>query len=251
MPNIVKQMSYNKHLTSQDKEFQYGRSTIEYQLTFEDRKNLAITVRPDKSVIVKAPTKSKYEEIQRKLRKRGQWILKQINYFDKFHPIQPEREYISGETHYYLGRQYRLRIKKGNEDSVKLIGKFFILTTKKPENSEHIKLLMRQWYADHIKMILERRVREYADRILGSGFGTIEITYKYLKKRWGYWNPNGSLTFNIELIKTPLPCVDYVIAHELCHLAHPNHDKSFYRLMGRIIPDWLKRKEKIELFGVK
>jgi predicted metal-dependent hydrolase len=208
-------------------------------------------VRPDKSVVVKAPTKSKHEEIQIKLRKRGQWILKQINYFDKFHPIQPEREYVSGETHYYLGRQYRLRIEIGNEDTVKLIGKYFIVTTKKPENSEHTKLLMRHWYADHAKLISETRVMRYIDRILGSGFGTIEISYKYLKRRWGYLNPNGSLTFNIELIKTPLLCVDYVLVHELCHIVHPNHDKVFYRLMGRIMPDWRKRKEKLELFGVK
>jgi len=244
-------MSTNKYLTSQQKEFQYGRSTIAYQLTFEDRKNLAITVRPDKSVVVKAPTKSKYEEIQRKLLKRGQWILKQINYFDKFHPIQPEREYVIGETHYYLGRQYRLRKIKGNEESVKLIGKYFNVTTRKHYDSAHTRFLMRHWYADHAKLISETRVRRYIDRILGSGFGTIEISYKYLKRRWGYLNPNGSLTFNIELIKTPLPCVDYVLVHELCHIVHPNHDKVFYRLMGSIMPDWRERKEKLELFGVK
>jgi len=249
--NIVEQMTNNTILKSQLNEIQYGRSAIEYQLIYEDRKNLAITVRPDKSVIVKAPEKSNFEEIQKKLQKRGQWILKQINYFDKFHPIQLERQYISGESHYYLGRHYRLRIRKGKEESVKLIGKFFIAKTFKPKDRAQIKLLMMKWYADHAQIILDTRVSEYADRIFGSGFGSIGITYKYLKKRWGYLSPNGSLTFNIELIKTPLPCVDYVIVHELCHLVHPNHDKSFYRLISSIMPDWRKRKEKLELFGVK
>ena len=241
----------NNDQPAQQKEFQYGRSTIEYQLIHEDRQNLAITVNPDKSVVVKAPTKSELEDIESKLQKRGQWILKQINYFDKFHPLQPEREYVSGETHYYLGRQYRLRIRKGKAETVKLIGKFFIARTLQPENREHIKLLMMQWYADHAKMVLDRRVKDYADRILGTDLGEIEITYKYLKSRWGYWAPDGSLTFNVELIKTPIPCVDYVIAHELCHLVHPNHDKAFYRQLGDMISDWQERKEKLELFGVK
>lgn len=244
-------MSNNNYLTSQYREFQYGRSTIEYQLKFEDRKNLAITVRPDKSVVVKAPLQSDLEEIQAKLLSRGKWIIKQIDYFDKFHPIQPEREYVSGETHFYLGRQYRLRIRKGKEETIKLIGKFFIVKTLRSDDRDHIKLLMMQWYADHTQILLDRRVRDYSKRILGSDFGYIKITYKYLRSRWGYCNANGALTFNIELVKTPLPCVDYVIAHELCHLVHPNHDKSFYSLMGSIMPDWIKRKEKLELFGVR
>lgn len=235
----------------QQRDIKYGRSTIEYNLMFEDRNNLAITVKPDKSVIVKAPMESELEDIQERLLNRGKWILKQINYFDKFHPIQPEREYISGETHYYLGRQYRLRIRKGKEENVKLVGKFFIAKTHKTGDRKHIRFLMMQWYADHTKLILDKRVRDYSDRIIGPNFKKIEITYKYLKSRWGYWNPSGSLTFNIELIKTPLPCVDYVISHELCHLISPNHDKAFYRLMRSVLPDWLKRKEKLELFGVK
>jgi len=110
---------------------------------------------------------------------------------------------------------------------------------------------MMQWYADHAQMILERRMSDYADRILGLGYGCIDIKYKYLKNRWGYWNPDGSLTFNIELIKTPIACVDYVIIHELCHFTHPNHDKAFYKLMRNIIPDWSERKEKLERFGVR
>ena len=244
-------MSNNNTITSQQKEFIYGRSTIEYELLYEDRQNLSITVRPDKSVVVKAPNKSKLEEIQNKLQNKGQWIQKQINYFDKFHPIQPERQYVSGETHYYLGRQYRLRIRKGKEESVKLVGRFFIVNTLSPDDPDHLKLLMMQWYADHTKMLLDRRASLFAEKILGRDFESIQIKYKYMKHRWGSCDPRSSITFNIELVKTPIQCIDYVIVHELCHLIHSNHDKAFYRLMQKSIPDWRKRKEKLELFGVK
>jgi len=231
--------------------FQYGYSTIEYQLIVEERKNLSITVQPNKTVVVKAPVGSGFEAIEARLVNKGKWILKQINYFDKFHPLQPESEYISGETHYYLGRQYRLRIRKGSDETVKLIGKFFIAKTSDTQNRDHIQLLMRQWYADHAQLLLDTRVRIYVEKILGSDHPTVETHYKYLKRRWGSCDPGGTITFNIELVKTPIQCIDYVIVHELCHLMHPNHDKAFYRLMKSILPDWETRKEKLELFGVR
>lgn len=212
---------------------------------------MVITVRPDKSVLVKAPLKSKFDEVEKKVQMRGHWVLKQINYFDKFHPIQPERQYVGGETHYYLGRQYRLRIRKKKDESIKLVGKFFIANTLKLNDREHIKFLMMEWYADHASMLLDYKASLYAKKILGADYGRVEIKYKYLKRRWGSYDPKNAITFNIELIKTPIQCIDYVIIHELCHLVHPNHDKAFYRLMQNIIPDWRNRKEKLELFGMK
>lgn len=235
----------------QHQEIKFGRSIIEYNLIFDDRKNLAITVKPDKSVIVKAPINSELAEIQDKLRLRGRWILKQINYFDKFHPLQPEREYVSGETHYYLGRQYRLRIFKGKEEEVKLKGKFFIARTLKTDDLEHIKSLMMHWYVTHAQVLIDQRIKKYSDIVLGKGFGEIKVRYVYLKSRWGSWEKNNQVTFNIELVKTPMQCIDYVIVHELCHLVHPNHDKAFYRIMRNVLPDWKETKTQLELFGMK
>ena len=249
--SFEKQMLIDPVDMVEKKQVKYGQFQLEYELIFEDRKNLAITVQPDKSIIVKAPEKSSIEEIQAKIQKRGKWILKQINYFDQFHPIQPEREYVSGETHYYLGRQYRLRIRKTDEDSVKLLGKFFMVGTINPRDRGRVKLLMRQWYADHAKLILDRRSLSYAEKIIGPGFKEIATKYKYLKRRWGVYSPERVITFNIELIKAPMDCIDYVIVHELCHVLHPNHDKAFYLLMGSIFPDWQNRKKRLELFGAK
>lgn len=244
-------MSFSAQKLTTNLEFNYGRSTIEYHLIYEDRKNLAITVKPDKTVLVKAPVKSTLEEIQEKLHKRGQWILKQINYFDKFHPIQPEREYVSGETHYYLGRQYRLRILKGKEEEVKLKGKFFIAKTMKTDDTKHIKNLMENWYATHAQMLIDQRVKRYVERVLAEGYGELKTKYIYLKGKWGRCDLKDSITFNIELVKTPIDCIDYVIVHELIHLVNPYHDKYFYNMLFGILPDWKERKNKLELFGGK
>ncbi|TAK11980.1 MAG: M48 family peptidase [Anaerolineae bacterium] len=243
-------MPTDEQTQSSKQEFQYGRSIIEYELRYEARRNLAITVRPDKSVLVRAPLGSDITDIKTKLVKRGEWILKQINYFDKFHPIQPPRQYVSGETHYYLGRQYRLRIRKGSDESVRLSGKFFIVTTRNPEDSDQVKLLMLDWYAPHGQAIFDQRIRKMAPEILGVGYESLEIEYGLMKTRWGSCAPNRKIKVNIELIKSPLPCIDYVIIHELSHLLFPNHDKKFYRLLDKVLPDWRERKERLEQFGL-
>lgn len=227
----------------------YGQHKIEYQLFFEDRKNLSIIVLPSKEVIVKAPAKSELEDIEKKMQGKASWIFKQIRYFDKFHPLQPLREYISGETHYYLGRQYRLRVRKNANEVVKLAGKFFMAYTRQPENKDQVRLLMLQWYADHAKFYMDERVKFYFDKIPGLDLHSLQIQYKYLNKQWGLKNTDNSLTFNIELIKTPIQCIDYVIVHELCHLVHPNHDDRFHKLLMKVMPDWQERKKRLEFFG--
>ena len=128
---------------------------------------------------------------------------------------------------------------------------FFLAQTPEAENQEHIKLMMMQWYADHAKALLDRRVFLFLEKILGKGYETKEIQYRFMKRRWGSYSSKGTITFNIELVKTPIDCLDYVIVHELCHFVHPNHDKGFYRLLESIIPDWRIRKERLELFGVR
>src|SRR5687768_12497831 len=88
----------------------YGRETIHFTLKFSRRKTLAIDVNPDLSVLVTAPKAKDLDLIKSKVHKRASWILKQQDYFRAFLPPMPPRQYISGETHYYLGRQYRLKI---------------------------------------------------------------------------------------------------------------------------------------------
>jgi len=233
------------------KTFRYGKSRIDYRLIYADRTNLAITVTPEKDVVVKAPLGTHVEDIESRLLRRGKWIVQQINYFDRFHPIQPARQYASGETHYYLGRQYRLRLHKGLPESVKLIGKFFVARVKDPEMRIRLEGLMKSWYADHAAALIGRRAQSFARQILGAGHPSIDLNYRYLQKQWGFRRADRSLTFNVELVKTPIDCIDYVIAHEVCHLVHANHDRAFYRLLRKTLPDWEARKEKLERFGAK
>ena len=90
----------------------FGSKQIDFRLQYSNRKSLGITVTPDLKVLVKAPIDASLEKVKEKLKKKAAWIIRQQSFFLSFHPKTPARKFISGETHLYLGRQYRLKILK-------------------------------------------------------------------------------------------------------------------------------------------
>ena len=157
----------------------YSNLQIPVTVWFEERNRLRITVQPDKNIVAKAPLDHSIEEVQAKLKKRASWMIQQLEYFDQYHPIMPDRQYISGETYYYLGRQYRLKLISGSENDVKLIGKYFILTTNQPTNLKRKQQLLQDWYTRHAKVIIQNRVSLFISQFIDlAGFTVLG--------RWGF-----------------------------------------------------------------
>lgn len=127
---------------------QFGSKKIDFSLEYSDRKSLGITVTPELSVLVKAPIDTSIEKVKEKLRKKAPWIIRQQSFFLSFHPKTPARKFISGETHLYLGRQYRLQILIGKDESVKLKGKFIKVTAREKSRAKD---LLNDWYLQHAK----------------------------------------------------------------------------------------------------
>src|SRR6185436_11153631 len=116
------------------KSLQFGSKRIDYLVEFADRKSIGITVTPELNVLVRAPHHAPVQEIAVIMQRRATWILKQQDYFLTFHPKQPLKRFVGGETHLYLGKQYRLKVRKANAESVSLRGQFFEVTSRKPSN---------------------------------------------------------------------------------------------------------------------
>ncbi len=227
-------------------EISFGRRRFQAEIIWNDRKRLAITVHPDLRITAKAPAGYELEVIRRRLEKRASWIARQLDFFKQFQPLPTERKFVSGETHYYLGRQYRLRIRPGEIERGRLLGRFFEVELTDPNQREKAKALMLDWYSVHAGNLLERRFARYLPAFMNMGAAKPEVRYRRMKKRWGSCSGNGAIMLNPELVKAPIHCIDYVIIHELCHLLYPHHDRKFYHLLGRILPDWEKRKERLE-----
>jgi len=226
----------------------YGTEDIEFKVSFSDRKTLAISVFPDASVEVVAPQEAEIEKIKQKVLKRGYWILEQKRFFLSLQPYEAKKEYVSGETHFYIGRRYRLKITEGDTLSVKLRGKFIRVVTTDKEKTSKIKQQLQDWYKKQAKRRFNERLKLNYEKIKVEGIPFPKLTIRVLHKRWGSCTEQG-ITLNLHLIKAPVYCIDYVIMHELCHLKVPNHSPAFYKLKEKYMVDWKDRKKVLE--GVK
>jgi predicted metal-dependent hydrolase len=227
--------------------FHYGKRSIGYNLFFSHRKTLEIAVHPDRSLIIKAPLGADIPSIEKKLRKRAGWIVKQLNYFRQFNPKTPERRYVSGETHLYLGRRYRLKISHGSTDGVKLTHGFFQVVCGQEYGREAVKKLMDKWYFEKAGVQFHRSFDRCWSLFVSLDVPKPILLIKPMKKRWGGLSGKGAVTLNTELVKAPRECIDYVVTHELCHLKCHDHSREFYTFLETVLPDWKKIKHKLEL----
>jgi predicted metal-dependent hydrolase len=222
---------------------QFGSREIAFELEFQKRKSLRITVHPDRLVTVKAPVDASIDKVKEKIRKRAPWILKQQSFFLSFEPKTPPRRYISGETHLYLGRQYRLKIIPSEEEKVKMMRGYIEVHTNEKSRA---KPLLRDWYRSHAEAKFHEYAQPWIVRFKKYGVEPSSVVLKWMEKRWGSCTPKDKIILNTELIKAPKGCIEYVIVHELCHLAHHNHGKAFFELQTKEMPDWEKWKERLE-----
>jgi len=222
----------------------FGTEKINFHLAYSKRKTLGITVTPDLDVMVNAPSNTSHEKIIEKVKKKAPWIIKQQRFFLSFHPKTPIRRYVAGETHLYLGRQYRLKITIAKTKSVKLRGKFIEVTT--PDKSK-VEYLVNAWYLQNANKKLYGIALPLIDNFKKYKVEPSSIVLRHMRRRWGSCTPKGKITLNPELIKAPKGCIEYVIIHELSHLVYHDHTQKFLDLQTREMPDWQKWKRKLEL----
>ena len=236
----------NNTMTVKFHKIKYGSQIIPFELEHRKRRTLEISVYPDLSIKVKAPLDRTIEEVRDKIRKRALWILEQRYFFSLYLPKQPEKTYFSGEAHYYLGKQYRLKISKSNIEEVVLKRGMFLVYTKDRKKQSHIKTLLEKWYLAHAREQFEKRISLCVKKASNYGIEVPELQIRKMSKRWGSCSKRGRITLNIHLVKAPSHCIDYVIMHELCHVKFFNHGKNFYNLLNKVMPDWQRRKKRLE-----
>ncbi|MDP1548010.1 MAG: SprT family zinc-dependent metalloprotease [Anaerolineales bacterium] len=225
----------------------FGKVSFSYDILHVPRTTMEIAVHPNKMVMVKAPLGSSQEEIEGRLRKRARWVLRQIEYFQQFEPRTTARRYVSGETHLYLGRQYRLKIIKSDANQIKLKRGWILIEVEEDKSPDLVKAQLELWYRskawEHFLTSLERCMHDFARM----GYNTPGLQVRKMRTRWGSLSRNGKLTLNLSLVQAPRECIEYVITHELCHLKYGDHRPAFYKLLEKFMPDWGKRKRKLEL----
>lgn len=223
----------------------FGRDTIRYEVRFlASRRTLAIEVHPDSRVLVRAPIHCPETLIAERVQKRAGWISRQLAEFERYRPRTPARQYVSGETHLYLGRQYRLKLLQGESADVKLARGQLLVSLSGDPDPDGIKTLLHHWYLDRARAV-------FSDVLDASllRFKAVEpprLIVRTMRSRWGSLSRAGTMTLNVNLVRAPRPCIEYVVTHELCHLERRDHDARFFKLLGQVMPDWERRKHHLE-----
>lgn len=227
----------------------WGQTVIPYGYRYARRKTLAISVHPDLRVTVVAPEGTPLEGIRDKVRQRGNWIRQAWREYQLYLPHQPVRSYVNGETHRYLGRQYRLKSQQGDVESVKCLRGYLWVTTKEEPTPAQVKALLDGWYREHARAIFAERLEACCRLAAREGIAKPALRIQRLAKRWGSCADSGRIMLNLELIKAPKECIDYVITHELCHLKEKHHGPRFWRLLAKLMPDFEERRKRLNLYA--
>ncbi|MFA5747144.1 MAG: SprT family zinc-dependent metalloprotease [Candidatus Paceibacterota bacterium] len=228
--------------------FIFGSFQYEYDLVKQKRNTLSLTVTPDLKIILKCPVEASTERVEIFLRRKWFWLEKQLGFFKKYQRKLYEKEYFSGESFLYLGRQYRLLVKSSKEDKVALDrGKITIYTKRGVRDGDYNKKMLDSWYRIKMENVFAERIA-----LVASNFGYEQqpfLIIKKMDKRWGSFLKSNKIILNPKLICVSKDCIDYVITHELCHSKHENHDKKFFNLLEKKYPNWQKTKDKLEIIG--
>lgn len=232
----------------QQMSFYYGDESIIFERVQRAQATgrVLIKVHPDCRVVVSAPKEATHEAVLLAVKQRGRWIYEQLRNFRQQLEYVTVRQYISGESHYYLGKQYLLKVnvEPNQAQGVKLLrGKLEVSVRAK--DAIRVKELLTDWYKLRARDVFSRRL----DVLLEQALWVQErppIRILTMQTQWGSCSPNGRITLNPHLVKAPRDCIDYVLLHELCHIAEHNHSERFYRLLTQVMPDWEKTKQRLD-----
>ena len=222
-----------------------GQEDLRFAVTYSRRRTLQIVVNRDGSVRVKAPCDISERMVRAKVLMQAEWIRKKQDYFKKLGPKPPPSQYISGETHYYLGDPYTLRIVEARYNQVVLLGPVLQISINTTA-SEKARRLLAAWYAEQAATQFATIYARCWTAFVDLGYPRPIMRIKQMRSRWGSMSSSGKMSINLELIKMPTKCVEYVVMHELCHLRHPNHSKQFYAFLQQQMPDWAEREKKLK-----
>ncbi len=213
---------------------------IKYILDCKPRKNMYISIREGK-VVLKISPKTPISTAESFLREKSDWILKNLSASKSEHGIPENCK--DGSKISVAGRDYTVTAVKSDRYSPpKFSGDRLTVYVRDPSDNEFIRKQCQQATTQRAVEIIRERAELLVEK---TGLCPVKITVKSLTASWGRCSSTGNISINVNIAFYPIECIDYVIIHELCHLKHMNHSKSFWELVEKYCPDWKKIRSSI------
>ncbi|MGG3752409.1 SprT family zinc-dependent metalloprotease [Heyndrickxia coagulans] len=225
-------------------QIEYANKIIDFVVKRKKVKNVNLNIKPDMTIEVTANDRVPLDFICDFVKTKGAWILKNVKTFKDVQAFRhSEREYVSGETFKYLGKQYRLRVMQEEEEKVKYFRGFIYLYVTNTENVNRKAKLIDEWYREKAQKTFHESLDKMFPLVQKYGVEKPNIDLRSMKARWGSaLTEKNTILLNTELIKAPKYCIDYVVLHELIHFKYNDHSDNFYKMLYSLMPDWEKRK---------
>ncbi len=209
---------------------------LDYKIQFSNRKTLNISVERDRSVIVRAPENLSLNKIEEIVQSKRNWIKDKINHVQKYPIDFKAKEFVSGETLLYLGRNYQLLVVDENFEGIRFNQSFLISKL----NQKNANQLFKEWYLAKALEKIKPLSKKYATNL---GVNYNECKTSEMKYRWASCTPKNNILFNWRIIKAPMYVLEYLVAHELVHLIEHNHTPEFWNILSIQVPNYEKAKQ--------
>lgn len=197
-----------------------------------------------------APRRMSRQAIHKTLQQRANHVARFLIRARSRQRDLPKYRYISGEEHLFMGQWHALRIRErpGQRASVALTGGLIDIALPEP-GRDRIRNQLLGWYRRQAQTQFAGRLAQFSRAAPWTGGQVPAMRLRRMKRTWGSCASKGVITFNPQLVKAPPECIDYVVAHEVCHLREHNHGKAFYALQEKLYPRWREAKARLKAEG--
>jgi predicted metal-dependent hydrolase len=223
-----------------------------YTLIRSRRRTLGIEINPERGVLVRSPFRMPEARIESFVDKMTPWVLRHLDKMRQMTEASPPRRFTSGERFPYLGESCLLKVVVNSQEqtTIRMQGGAFIVTMNsqldETGQSLAVKNSLTDWYRQQAGIILAERVALFSGK---TGLQPEHIKLRRPRRRWGSCTTDKTIILNWLLVLAPLPVIDYVVAHELCHIKVHSHSPDFWRCLGRVLPDYKERRKWLRLNG--
>ncbi len=226
------------------KTFIINGRTIDCEIKRSRRKTVALYVFPDARVEIRIPLLYNVNDVEPFLVKHSRWLFNRLDSKNN-NNIIPKR-FVDGELHYFLGKQYPIKVIAASKNSVVFQDDEIRISYRDVSGISKISDILDCWYLEQAKRVYQEIATPLVRQMEKYNVAPKRFTIKKMKTRWGSCSRSGNISLNLHLIKLPEQCIKEVILHELCHLVHFNHSKEFYALMTAEMPDWKNWKKELK-----
>ncbi len=235
-------------------DLQIGNTIVEYNLKYTNRKKtIGLQLDLDNGLSVSAPKHMNQNDIETILYKKSKWIINKLDRITEITKYSSQKEFLSGEKFLLRGRKYRLTVERTDGETLPSLSfkqsKFHIEISKEIPESDYrmiLKPLFIEFYKQKAEKTINNRVKKHLKYFKEK---PKYVKIKEPKNKWGSCSAKNRISYNWRIIMAPTSIIDYVVVHELCHIAHKDHSKVFWNTMKSILPDYEERKDWLRLNG--